>query len=172
MSRVVLSIGSNLGNSLEYLQQVVTNLGSDLVQASSIYRTKPWGFTEQADFLNAVLIADKATYSVEDWLRFAREQEQQAARVRNFRYGPRTLDVDIIAATEDNKPIFSTTPELVLPHPRALQRLFVIIPWLEIAPTAMWVDAEHPQGFPVQQVLQNFSLAELQEVILTDLAWQ
>ena len=98
MTRVVLSIGSNLGDRLARLQSVVDGLGRDGDSRfrRSMRRT-PWGGVEQAPFLNAVLIADDPACDGQAWLRRAHEFEQAAGRIRGERWGPRTLDVDLIA---------------------------------------------------------------------------
>lgn len=171
MSKVVLSIGSNMGDSLGYLRSMHHALGDTLLQASSIYATKPWGFTQQADFLNAVLIADDSTKTVQDWLIFAQDLEQQAERKRVFKNGPRTLDVDLISGFAEGKPIFSDTPELILPHPRAVERLFVLVPWLQADPEALWFASAASPAIPVATILGKFSAADLAEVTLTDYWW-
>ncbi|SNS71041.1 2-amino-4-hydroxy-6-hydroxymethyldihydropteridine diphosphokinase [Rhodococcoides kyotonense] len=132
MSRAVLSIGSNVGDSLAHLRSVVTALGSHLVAASAVYSTAPWGGVEQQDFLNAALLADDPASSPREWLDFARACEEAADRVRVERWGPRSLDVDIVVCDD----VVSHDPELLLPHPRAHERAFVLIPWLDVDPSA------------------------------------
>ena len=97
MTRVVLSIGSNLGARLARLQSVVDGLGDAVLEVSPVYETDPWGRLDQAPFLNAVLIADDPASDGQDWLRRAQEFEREAGRVRGERWGPRTLDVDLIS---------------------------------------------------------------------------
>lgn len=132
MSRVVLSIGSNLGDRLTHLQSVLDALGDRVVACSSVYSTAPWGGVEQQDFLNATLIAEDDDRDCRTWLRAGQELERAAERVRLERWGPRTLDVDVITCAD----VVSDDPELTLPHPRAHQRAFVLVPWLEIEPGA------------------------------------
>ncbi|CRK50205.1 2-amino-4-hydroxy-6-hydroxymethyldihydropteridinepyrophosphokinase [Rhodococcus sp. RD6.2] len=133
MARVVLSIGSNLGDPLANLRSVVDELGPRLVAVSSVYATAPWGGVDQQDFLNATLIADDDELDCRGWLRFGQDLEQRADRVRDVRWGPRSLDVDVI----DCGGVVSVDPELTLPHPRAHLRAFVLVPWLEIDPDAV-----------------------------------
>lgn len=138
MTRAVLSIGSNVGDSLGHLRSVTAALGHHIVATSSVYATAPWGGVEQQDFLNAVVVADDPGRGPRDWLAFAAECEAAADRVRVQRWGPRSLDVDIVVcrdAVAGN--IVSEDPELLLPHPRAFERAFVLVPWLEVEPGAV-----------------------------------
>jgi 2-amino-4-hydroxy-6-hydroxymethyldihydropteridine diphosphokinase len=135
MTRVVLSIGSNLGDRLARLQSVVDGLGEAVVAVSPVYETDPWGRVEQAPFLNAVLIADDPARDGPAWLRRAQEFEAAAGRVRGERWGPRTLDVDLIACHGDTE-VIAREPNLTLPHPLAHLRAFVLVPWLAIDPDA------------------------------------
>jgi 2-amino-4-hydroxy-6-hydroxymethyldihydropteridine diphosphokinase len=130
MTRAVLSIGSNLGDRLAALQSVVAGLRPSIVAVSSVYASKPWGVTDQPDFLNAVVVADDPAAEPADWLARAHAFEQAAERVRVVRWGPRTLDVDVIDV--DGRQ--SSDPDLTLPHPRAAERAFVLVPWAEVDP--------------------------------------
>ncbi|MGB3602147.1 2-amino-4-hydroxy-6-hydroxymethyldihydropteridine diphosphokinase [Gordonia sp. (in: high G+C Gram-positive bacteria)] len=137
-TRVVLSAGSNIGDSRGHLQAVVDAVGADLIAASAVYSTPPWGGVDQDDFANITLIAE-GSRTPRQWLEFCWELERVADRVRNERWGPRTLDVDVVAAETDGEPVISDDDELTLPHPRASQRAFVLVPWLEIDPDAtLW----------------------------------
>ncbi|MCF8571118.1 2-amino-4-hydroxy-6-hydroxymethyldihydropteridine diphosphokinase [Gordonia sp. HY002] len=135
MSRAVLSAGSNIGDSVGLLRSVVVASGDDLIATSDVYRTPPWGGVEQDDFVNITLIVagDRTPH---EWLEFCRACEQDAGRVRDVRWGPRTLDVDVVSVDVDGEPVISDDPELTLPHPRAGQRAFVLVPWLQIDPDA------------------------------------
>ncbi|MDT5071979.1 MAG: 2-amino-4-hydroxy-6-hydroxymethyldihydropteridine diphosphokinase, partial [Mycobacterium sp.] len=93
MTRVVLSIGSNVGDRLAHLQSVVDGLGAAVLGVSPVYETAAWGGVEQGPFLNAVLIADDPALDCHAWLRRGQELEQAAERKREQRWGPRTLDV-------------------------------------------------------------------------------
>jgi len=130
MSRAVLSIGSNLGDRLAHLRSVTEALGDRIVAVSPVYTTAPWGGVDQQDFLNAVVVADDPELDSRGWLRLGQQLEAAADRVRVQRWGPRSLDVDVVTCDE----IVSDDPELTLPHPRAHQRAFVLVPWLDVAP--------------------------------------
>lgn len=130
MSRAVLSVGSNVGDRLAALQGAVDAFRKWLVAVSPVYETAPWGPVPQDDYLNAVLIADDPGAAPRDWLERAHQAEQQAGRTRDVRWGPRTLDVDVVAVSDTDSDVESDDPELTLPHPRAASRAFVLVPWL------------------------------------------
>jgi 2-amino-4-hydroxy-6-hydroxymethyldihydropteridine diphosphokinase len=157
MTKVVLSIGSNLGDRLARLQSVVDGLREVVVAVSPIYETDPWGRVEQAPFLNAVLIADDPTCDGPAWLRRAQEFERAAGRVRGERWGPRTLDVDVIACYGETE-VIVREPNLTLPHPLAHLRAFVLVPWLAIEPDARLTVAEESR--PVAQLLAELDPAD------------
>ncbi|ATD72177.1 2-amino-4-hydroxy-6-hydroxymethyldihydropteridine diphosphokinase [Gordonia amicalis] len=138
MSRAVLSAGSNVGDSLGHLRSVVESFADELVAVSAVYATPPWGGVEQDDFLNITLIVD-GPLSARQWLDRAAGLEQSADRTREVRWGPRTLDVDVISVSDAGRVVVDDDPVLTLPHPRAAERAFVLIPWLEIEPEAtLW----------------------------------
>ena len=166
MTRVVLSIGSNIGDRLARLQSVVDGLGDAVVAVSPVYETDPWGRLEQAPFLNAVLIADDPAYDGRAWLRRAQEFEQEAGRVRGERWGPRTLDVDLIACYGETE-VITREPHLTLPHPLAHLRAFVMVPWLAIDPDARLTLAGGPR--PVAQLLAELEPADRDGVRLSSL---
>ena len=166
MTRVVLSIGSNLGDRLARLQSVVDGLGDAVLAVSPVYETAPWGGVEQAPFLNAVLIADDPACDGQAWLRRAQDFERAAGRVRGERWGPRTLDVDLIACYDDNE-VIAREPNLTLPHPLAHLRAFVMVPWLAIDPDARLTLAEGPQ--PVARLLAELEPADREGVQLSRL---
>jgi 2-amino-4-hydroxy-6-hydroxymethyldihydropteridine diphosphokinase len=139
VTRAVLSIGSNLGDRLAYLRTAVDAFREALVAVSGVYETPPWGDPDQPAYLNAALLVNDDSAQPRDWLDRAGEVERRAGRVRDPRraYGPRTLDIDVIAVwTAGGEPVISTDPVLTLPHPRAHLRAFVLRPWLDIAPYA------------------------------------
>lgn len=138
MSRAVLSLGSNLGDRLAALRDAVAGLGPAVVATSGAYETAPWGPVPQDDFLNAVVLVDGAGTDARDWLRAAHRAERAAGRERVVRWGPRTLDVDVVTVTgHDGQPVRASGVDLVLPHPRAHQRAFVLVPWLAVDPDAV-----------------------------------
>jgi 2-amino-4-hydroxy-6-hydroxymethyldihydropteridine diphosphokinase len=128
---VVLALGSNLGDRLGNLQGGLDALcagpGLEAVAVSPVYETAPVGGPAQPDYLNAVLVAATAlpARSVLDRCQAA---ERARSRVRGQRWGPRTLDVDIIAYDAE----VSDDPGLTLPHPRAHERAFVLAPWHDV----------------------------------------
>lgn len=144
MTRAVLSIGSNLGDRLAHLRLAVAGFADVLVAASPVYETAPWGVADQPDFLNAVLVVSDPAATEWTWLRRGQELEQRAGRVREQRWGPRTLDVDVV--TVDG--VTSTHPDLLLPHPGTPDRATVLIPWLAVDPAA-----ELPGHGPLTEML-------------------
>lgn len=132
MTRAVLSLGSNLGDRLDHLRTAVAGLAGVVVAASPVYETAPWGGVEQDDFLNAVLLVDDPGTDEWGWLRRGQALEDTAGRVREVRWGPRTLDVDVVAV----EGVTSADPELLLPHPGTPERATVLRPWLDVDPGA------------------------------------
>ncbi len=166
MTWVVLSIGSNLGDRLARLQSVVDGLGEAVLAVSPVYETDAWGRVDQAPFLNAVLIANDPACDGQCWLRRAQDFERAAGRVRGERWGPRTLDVDLIACYGKEE-VISRDNNLTLPHPLAHLRAFVMIPWLAIDPEAQLTVAEGPR--PVASLLAELVPADREGVRLTSL---
>ncbi|GGM44843.1 2-amino-4-hydroxy-6-hydroxymethyldihydropteridine diphosphokinase [Longimycelium tulufanense] len=148
MSRAVLSLGSNLGDRLGYLQLAVDGLGDTVVAISAVYETAPWGVTDQDDFLNAVVIVFDDAVDAWGWLERAQELERAAERRRTIRWGPRTLDVDVV--TVDG--VTSDHPDLLLPHPGTPNRATVLVPWHDIEP-----DAVLPGHGPIAELLEKVS---------------
>ncbi|MGO4445360.1 2-amino-4-hydroxy-6-hydroxymethyldihydropteridine diphosphokinase [Mycobacterium sp. 2YAF39] len=167
MTSVVLSIGSNLGDRLARLQSVVDGLGSTVRTVSPVYETDPWGGVDQGPFLNAVVLADDPTLDGHGWLRRAQELERAADRVRDERWGPRTLDVDLVMCSADGREVTSSDEDLTLPHPLAYQRAFVLVPWLAADPGAALTVAGERR--PVGQLLAELEPADRDGVRLTDL---
>lgn len=167
MSRVVLSIGSNLGDRLALLQTVVDGLGDTLRAVSAVYETDAWGGVEQGSFLNAVLIADDPRLDGHGWLRRAHEFERAADRVRGQRWGPRTLDVDLVTCHDGETEVIVGDEDLTLPHPFAHRRAFVMIPWLDVDPDATLTVGGEPR--PVEKLLAELDPAERDGVRLTGL---
>jgi 2-amino-4-hydroxy-6-hydroxymethyldihydropteridine diphosphokinase len=136
--RAVLSVGSNLGDRLGTLQGCVQAIGglpeTDVLAISPVYETAPVGGPAQPDYLNAVLIAGTGLASL-DLLAGTQRIEADFGRVRaegSQRFGPRTLDIDIISYDDQ----ISDDPMLTLPHPRAHERAFVLAPWHDLDPAA------------------------------------
>lgn len=131
----LLSLGGNQGKVAEAFARAVRQIDAHphcrLLKSSSLWRTKPWGKLDQPDFLN-MAIAIETSLQPEDLLTFCLALEAREGRLRNERWGPRPLDIDIIT--------FGTlemrTANLTVPHPRAHERAFVLAPVFEIAPEA------------------------------------
>jgi 2-amino-4-hydroxy-6-hydroxymethyldihydropteridine diphosphokinase len=138
VSRAVLSLGANLGDRAATVRAAIAALGDDgLVARSVLYETPPWGPVEQPPYLNAIAIV-RGPRDAAGWLARAHELEQAAGRTRKVRWGARTLDVDVVTVTgDDGTPVLSDDPALTLPHPRAHERAFVLVPWLALEPTAV-----------------------------------
>jgi 2-amino-4-hydroxy-6-hydroxymethyldihydropteridine diphosphokinase len=138
VSTAVLSVGSNLGDRLELLQSTVDTFAGALVSVSGVYETAPWGPVEQDDYLNAVLVVSDDARAAVDWWAVAQSLERAAGRERDVRWGPRTLDVDIVQVLgAGGEAVVSDAPELILPHPRAAERAFVLVPWADAEPDAV-----------------------------------
>ena len=165
MSRVVLSIGSNLGDRLARLQAAVDGLGEAVLAVSPVYETAAWGGVSQDHFLNAIVIADDDQLDARGWLRRAQALELDNERVREEKWGPRTLDVDLISCFERSGPrdaafgneVFSDDAVLTLPHPFAHERAFVLLPWLALDPAAELTVAGRRQ--PVRELLDRLGPA-------------
>ncbi|MEW2396283.1 2-amino-4-hydroxy-6-hydroxymethyldihydropteridine diphosphokinase [Streptomyces sp. NPDC046862] len=135
--RAVLSLGSNLGNRLETIQGAIDALedtpGVRIKAVSPVYETEPWGVApgSQPTYFNAVVVL-KTTLPPSSLLERAHAVEEAFHRVRSERWGPRTIDVDIVSYADE----VSDDPVLTLPHPRAHERAFVLAPWHDVEPEA------------------------------------
>jgi 2-amino-4-hydroxy-6-hydroxymethyldihydropteridine diphosphokinase len=135
--RAALGLGANLGDRVAALQGAVDLIAPHLVDAavSSVYETAPVGGPEQPDYANAVLVGGWVGEPLE-LLALAHEAERAWSRTREIRWGPRTLDVDVLVVGD----LVSDDPVLTLPHPRAQERAFVLVPWAEADPEASLPD--------------------------------
>jgi 2-amino-4-hydroxy-6-hydroxymethyldihydropteridine diphosphokinase len=145
--RVVIALGSNLGDRSLNIDSAVMELAKiiEITHLSTNHETDPVGGPAQPKYLNAVLIAE-SELDPHELLIGALEIENRLGRTREVHWGPRTIDIDLISA--GNEVINSQV--LVLPHPRAHEREFVLKPWLEIDP-----DAALPGYGPVQDILEG-----------------
>ncbi|MFF8031788.1 MULTISPECIES: 2-amino-4-hydroxy-6-hydroxymethyldihydropteridine diphosphokinase [unclassified Streptomyces] len=149
--RAVVSLGANLGNRLETLQGAVDALedtpGIRVRAVSPVYETEPWGVEpgSQPSYFNAVVVL-RTTLPPSSLLERAHAVEEAFHRIRDERWGPRTLDVDIVAYAD----LRSDDPRLTLPHPRAHERAFVLAPWHDVEP-----GAELPGRGPVAGLLEQ-----------------
>ena len=136
MHEVALALGSNMGDSAAILQGAIDDLASvdgiSVVGVSGTYETDPVGGPEQDPYLNAVVVA---ITDLDPWELLAVTQsiEQHWHRVRDVRWGPRTLDIDILAVDAETV----DSDDLEIPHPRAHERAFVLVPWADVAPDAV-----------------------------------
>ena len=132
--RAVIALGSNIGDTKANLDLALALLreATDVQKVSNYYSTKPVGFTEQPDFLNAVCIIENELPAI-SLLSMLHGIEKAMGRERNIKWGPRVIDLDIIQYGE----LISKAEELTLPHPRAHERRFVLEPWHELEPDAI-----------------------------------
>lgn len=128
----VISLGSNMGDRAGHLAAARDMLGVQfpILATSPIYETAPVGFVDQAAFLNQILVVEVA--DADAVLTAGQRAEEARGRIRHRRWGPRTLDVDVISVDG----LRSDSPRLTLPHPRAHERAFVLLPWLDVDPAA------------------------------------
>jgi 2-amino-4-hydroxy-6-hydroxymethyldihydropteridine diphosphokinase len=134
---VYLLLGSNEGDRLQWLakcREQIAQLCGNIKRQSSIYETGAWGITDQPDFLNQVILID-TTLSPMELLHTIQQIERSLGRQREIKWGPRTLDIDILFYND----IILDTPELTIPHPYLQERRFTLAPLCEIAP-----DMPHP----------------------------
>jgi 2-amino-4-hydroxy-6-hydroxymethyldihydropteridine diphosphokinase len=157
-ARVVLSAGANLGGRLGTLQGCVQAIAelpdTDVLAVSPVYETAPVGGPPQPDYLNAVLIVQTGL-PPHGLLAALHDVEAGFGRVRADRFGPRTLDIDII----DYDGRVSDDPVLTLPHPRAHERAFVLAPWHDLDP-----DAELPGRGPIAGLLATLDQTGVRRV--------
>ena len=159
-TRAYLALGSNLGDRIGHLQQAVDTLAAtrnvSVVALSRVYETDPVGGPDQGRYLNAVVAID-TSLSPRELLAVGQRAESDARRVRGERWGPRTLDVDILlvgdAVTDD--------PDLVVPHPRMWERGFVLAPLNDVAPDLVEVPSG---GWPgVVRVADDLTMPRIEE---------
>jgi len=126
-----LSLGSNLGNRADFLKNAIKLLLNypeiELVKCSSIYETEPVGYSEQGNFLNMV-VKINTSFSAEQLLDVCLHTEKELGRIRDIRWGPRTVDLDILLFNHEN----IESEKLIIPHPRMHERAFVLVPLVEI----------------------------------------
>ena len=134
--QVYLGLGSNLGDREAILSNGIDSLARKVVieQVSSLYETEPVGYADQPWFLNAVIRGD-TELNPEELLDFVKDIERDLGRKPSFRYGPRSMDIDILLYGDR----VVETSKLTIPHPRLTERAFVLVPLAEVAP-----DLVHP----------------------------
>src|SRR5699024_7468598 len=133
MKNVYLALGSNIEPREEYIKKALQALNAHqqiaIIKKSSVYKTAPVGYTDQASFLNMVIEVETSQLPL-DVLEVCQSIEKQLGRRREIRFGPRTIHLDILIYHQENR----KTERLTLPHPRMYERAFVLIPLDEIAP--------------------------------------
>ncbi|MGT2935655.1 2-amino-4-hydroxy-6-hydroxymethyldihydropteridine diphosphokinase [Streptococcus castoreus] len=131
MTIVYLSLGTNMGDRKAYLKKAVASLAklpqTQLLSQSLIYETVAWGKTDQSDFLNMACQLE-TSLAPTDFLKKIQKIEQALGRVRHEKWGPRTIDIDILLFGDD---VYQTA-DLTIPHPYMTERSFVLIPLLEL----------------------------------------
>jgi 2-amino-4-hydroxy-6-hydroxymethyldihydropteridine diphosphokinase len=132
--KAVIAVGANIGNPREQMDLAIALLreATEVIAVSTYYVTKPVGGPEQPDYLNAVCILESELPAIE-LLAVLHGIEKSLGRKRSERWGPRTIDLDLIQYGS----LLSSADELQLPHPRAHERRFVLEPWSEIEPEAI-----------------------------------
>lgn len=160
---VLVAFGANLGNPVETVQLAYRELAGVLtaVASSQLYRSKPVGGVEQDDFINAVALFDTELAGL-DILAKLHEIEDAHSRTREVRWGPRTLDLDVIALWENGDPVTSSDPILTLPHPRAWERVFVTAPWTALKLNGQF--SELPGAGPVDKLESSMQAIERLEI--------
>lgn len=153
--RAYLALGSNLGDRAATLQRAVDSLagtpGVRVVAISKVYETAPVG-PPQPDYLNAV-VAIETSLDARELLGVSQGLERDAARVRGERWGPRTLDVDVLLAGDERV----DEPDLVVPHPRMWERGFVLAPLADVAPDLVGNDRRGWAGVRESEVRLSLS---------------
>lgn len=149
-----IGLGSNIGDRYRYLVQAIQLLTArsdiELINYSSIYETDPVGYEDQAQFLNMV-IEVKTNLKAEKLLEVCLQTELVLGRKREVKWGPRTIDLDILLYNQENM----ETEKLVVPHPRMAERAFVIVPLLEIKPDIQFPDKEKFLDLDLDQLLHT-----------------
>lgn len=161
MNKSYLSLGSNMGDRVGMLRQAVRLLEEhpaiEVMNISSLYETAPVGFTEQDAFLNMVvqLQTDLTAYEL---LEICQNIEQTLDRKREIRWGPRTIDLDILLYNQDK----FETENLVIPHPRMHERAFVLVPLLELDPEQDFIEPER-EGIEIWKTYNSVESFLLEE---------
>ncbi|MBT3321982.1 MAG: 2-amino-4-hydroxy-6-hydroxymethyldihydropteridine diphosphokinase [Anaerolineae bacterium] len=154
MKRVFIALGTNLGDRLDNLRKAIASFSPELqiIRESAIYETPPWGYEDQPAFLNMVIEA-KTRLEPDSLLSYLQEKEKSLGRVKNFRNGPRQIDLDILFY--DN--LILNEEKLTIPHPQLHKRAFVLVPLAEIAPAF-----KHPLlGKKIKTFLHDVDISEI-----------
>ena len=161
MNKSYLSLGSNMGNRVGMLRQAVRLLKEhpaiNVMKISSLYETAPVGFTEQDAFLNMV-VQLQTSLTAYELLEICQDIEQTLDRKREIRWGPRTIDLDILLYNQDE----FETKNLVIPHPRMHERAFVLVPLLELDPEQDFIEPQR-EGIEIWKTYNSVESFLLEE---------
>lgn len=157
MNKAYLGLGTNMGDRIEYISKACEILEQNnhifKVKKSKLYETKAWGYTNQADFLN-MCVEIETDLNPNSLLKVCQEIEQKLDRKRIIRWGPRTIDVDILFFND----IILEANDLLIPHPRIKERAFVLIPLIDLNNTLC------VEGKTIKEHLNSLSDKEREEV--------
>mgnify|MGYP000592559867 CR=1 FL=1 len=155
----ILALGTNLGDRIENIEEAIRRLTADgsirIVSRSKLYRSAPWGVTDQDWFINAC-IAVRTNLSPHELLRHCQAVENDMGRVRTLRWGPRIIDVDILTF----KDLKIADPDLTVPHPLIAERAFVLVPLKDVAPELTL------NGMTIDAMLEKLDRGEVEAVRL------
>ena len=164
VQNVGLSLGSNQGDRFDVLNRAmdaIHNLdGVELDKASSFYETAPWGVEDQASFINVCVIG-KTSLDPNELMQATQSIENEMGRVKTIRWGPRLIDIDILYLGDSE----ISDDHLTIPHAHMLERSFVLIPLVEIAPTIQ------VRGVSVSTALSNLEVEQSDCVVLSNESW-
>ena len=154
MNKAYIGLGTNIGDREANLKDALNELKAlpeiQIVSISSIYETDPVGYLDQGKFLNMVICIN-TTLSAQSLLTACMEIEQKLGRKREIRWGPRTIDLDILLYNQEN----IVTKNLIVPHPRMLERAFVVIPHVEIDKDIVLPNIEKPLREVMDDIPEN-----------------
>lgn len=155
----ILALGTNLGNRIENIEEAIRRLTADgsirIVSRSELYRSAPWGVTDQDWFVNAC-VAIQTNLSPFELLRHCQAVENDMGRVRTLRWGPRIIDVDILTFRD----LHIADPDLTIPHPLIAERAFVLVPLRDVAPEL------ELNGKTIDAMLEKLDRSEVEAVQL------
>lgn len=139
---IFLALGSNIGDRTEALKTAIELLQKtetiSVLECSNVYETKPVGVTDQADFLNLVLKAVTSS-PPQELLQVTQSIEKEMGRIKDVRWGPRNIDLDILLYNDEN----IMMEELSIPHPRMAERAFVLIPLMDVVSNSKTDEVKH-----------------------------
>ncbi|MDQ0352679.1 2-amino-4-hydroxy-6-hydroxymethyldihydropteridine diphosphokinase [Alkalibacillus filiformis] len=158
-NKVYIALGSNIEPREDYLNKAIESLNGlnevNIIEASPVYQTKPVGYTKQGQFLNMVVLAT-TDLTPEQLLKETQSIEKKLGRERDIRFGPRTIDLDILMFGDQSIQL----DHLTIPHPRMVQRAFVLVPLNDLNQQL------HIQGTPIQTYIDRLDQTEIEGVEL------